>query len=158
MASRAIRGTPKAKSLKSPQGRRRRITNSLETMQNSLHDRFSDHPITRSTACTEVRRSDHPISSLALFAMYCLIVGLFLTTSIWAQDAAPFGVITGVVKSGNVPLPGVTVGAANTLTGKKYITSTDVDGTFRLEVGSKGRYVVRAEFSAFAPITQEILI
>ncbi|HKR97352.1 MAG TPA: hypothetical protein VJW55_18400, partial [Candidatus Angelobacter sp.] len=32
--------------------------------------------------------------------------------------AAPYGEITGMVKSGNVPLPGVTVTAANTLTGK----------------------------------------
>jgi outer membrane receptor protein involved in Fe transport len=63
-----------------------------------------------------------------------------------------------VVKSGNVPLPGVTITAANTLTGKKYWTSSDVDGSFKLAVASKGRYVVRAEFSAFAPITQEVLI
>src|SRR5262249_50017515 len=72
--------------------------------------------------------------------------------------AAPFGEITGVVKSGNVPLPGVTVTAANTLTGKKYITSTETDGSFKIAVGSKGRYVVRAEFSAFAPVTQEIIV
>src|SRR5260370_27614495 len=72
--------------------------------------------------------------------------------------SSPFGEITGSVKSGNIPLPGVTVSAANTLTGKKYITSTDPDGTFKIAVGARGRYVVRAEFSAFAPITQEILI
>ena len=72
--------------------------------------------------------------------------------------SAPFGEITGTVKSGNVSLPGVTVTAANTLTGKKYVTSSDVDGTFKIEVGAKGRYVVRAEFSAFAPLTQEIVI
>ena len=71
---------------------------------------------------------------------------------------APFGEITGSVKSGNTPLPGVTVSAANTLTGKKYITSTDLDGSFKIVVGGKGRYVVRAEFSAFAPTTQEIVI
>jgi hypothetical protein len=70
----------------------------------------------------------------------------------------PFGEIAGVVKSGSLPLPGVTVSAANTLTGKKYITSTDPDGSFRIAVGGKGRYVVRAEFSAFAPVTQEIVI
>src|SRR4029077_17589949 len=62
---------------------------------------------------------------------------------------APYGEISGVVKSGNVPLPGVAVSAANTLTGKKYFTSTDVDGTFKISVTGKGRYVVRAEFSAF---------
>ena len=63
-----------------------------------------------------------------------------------------------MVKSGNVLLPGVAVTAANTLTGKKYSTSTDLDGSFKITVGGKGRYVVRAEFSAFAPVTQEILI
>src|SRR5215469_11518982 len=73
-------------------------------------------------------------------------------------SAAPFGEITGAVKSGTTPLPGVTVSAANSLTGKKYVTSTDVDGSFKISVGGKGRYVVRAEFSAFAPVTQEIVI
>jgi outer membrane receptor protein involved in Fe transport len=71
---------------------------------------------------------------------------------------AAYGEISGVVKSGNLPLPGVTITAANTLTGKKYSTSTDVDGSFRVAVSGKGRYVVRAEFSAFAPVTQEVLI
>jgi trimeric autotransporter adhesin len=80
------------------------------------------------------------------------------TPSSSASTTAPFGEINGAVKSGNVPLPGVTVSAANTLTGKKYSTSTDVDGTFKISVTSKGRYVVRAEFSAFAPVTQEVLI
>ncbi|HLK54637.1 MAG TPA: carboxypeptidase regulatory-like domain-containing protein, partial [Candidatus Angelobacter sp.] len=72
--------------------------------------------------------------------------------------AAPYGEISGVVKSGNVLLPGVAVTAANTLTGKKYFTSTDLDGTFKISVTGKGRYVVKAEFSAFAPLTQEIVI
>lgn len=75
-----------------------------------------------------------------------------------ATAAAPFGEITGTVKSGTTPLPGVTISAANTLTGKKYVTSTDVDGSFKIEVAAKGRYVIRAEFSAFAPATQEVLI
>ena len=74
------------------------------------------------------------------------------------STAAPYGEISGVVKSGNVPLPGVAVSAANTLTGKKCFTSTDLDGTFKISVTGKGRYVVKAEFSAFAPLTQEIVI
>ncbi len=72
--------------------------------------------------------------------------------------ATPYGEITGAVKSGNMPLPGVSISAANTLTGKKYFTSTDIDGSFKIAVTGKGRYVVKAEFSAFAPVTQEILI
>src|SRR6266704_701694 len=75
-----------------------------------------------------------------------------------AATTSPFGEITGSIKSGAVPLPGVTVTAANTLTGKKYVTSTDLDGSFKLTVTGKGRYVVKAEFSAFSPITQEIVI
>ncbi len=73
-------------------------------------------------------------------------------------SAAIAGEISGTVKSGTIPLPGVVVTASNSLTGKKYATSTDVDGSFKLAVGGKGRYVVRAEFSAFAPITKEVLI
>jgi hypothetical protein len=73
-------------------------------------------------------------------------------------NIVPYGEISGQVKSGNIALPGVIVSAANTLTGKKYSTSTDVDGAFKISVTGKGRYVVRAEFSAFAPVTQEVLI
>jgi trimeric autotransporter adhesin len=69
-----------------------------------------------------------------------------------------FGEISGVVKSGNILLPGVTVIAANTLTGKKFITSTESNGGFKITVSGKGRYVVRAEFSAFAPVTQEVVL
>ncbi len=75
-------------------------------------------------------------------------------------DAAPSPSfrLRGVVKSGNIPLPGVTVTAANSLTGKKAITSTDVDGSYFLEVSDRGRYVVRAEMSAFAAATQEVVL
>jgi len=96
-----------------------------------------------------------------------LICGLaiLLTLAFWwtppvsgQTGPSAFGEITGTVKSGNMPLPGVTVSAANSLTEKKYVTSTDVDGSFKILVGGKGRYVVRAEFSAFAPATQELVI
>src|SRR5205823_5271897 len=56
-----------------------------------------------------------------------------------------------------VPLPGVSVSAANTLTGKKFFTATGVDGNYSLSIASKGRWVVRAELAAFAPITKEIV-
>jgi hypothetical protein len=66
--------------------------------------------------------------------------------------------IRGIVKSGNTPLPGVTVTAANSLTGKKAVTSTEVDGSYSLELTSRGRYVVRAEMTAFASATQEVVL
>jgi len=66
--------------------------------------------------------------------------------------------IRGTVKSGTTRLPGVTISAANTLTGKKIITSTDSEGNYALVLPSNGRYVVRAEFAAFAPVTKEVMI
>ena len=56
------------------------------------------------------------------------------------------------------PLPGVTVTATNTLTGKKYAAATDIAGAFRLLIPRNGRYVLRAEFAAFAPSTAEVLL
>lgn len=80
------------------------------------------------------------------------------TPAAQAAPAAQGGSISGSVTSGKVPLPGVTVTAQNTLTGKKVIASTDLDGTFKLEIPRNGKYVVRTELAAFAPLTQEVLI
>ncbi len=66
--------------------------------------------------------------------------------------------ISGSVKSGKTPLPGVTVTAANTLTGKKYSIATALDGSYKFTGLPRGRYVVRVEFMAFAPQTQEIVL
>jgi len=75
-----------------------------------------------------------------------------------APSAAAGGTIRGTVKSGPIPLPGVGVTATNTLTGKKYATTTDVNGSFAMSVPGNGRYVVRAELAAFAAATKEVLI
>jgi trimeric autotransporter adhesin len=86
---------------------------------------------------------------------------------LWAQTeqapaavvtAAAGGTIKGTVKAGAVPLPGVGVTATNTLTGKKYATTTDVTGAFAMAIPRNGRYVVRAELAAFAAETKEVLI
>ena len=80
------------------------------------------------------------------------------TTATSVTAAAAGGRITGTVKAGAVPLPGVAVTAANTLTGKKYATTTDVNGVFAMTVPRNGRYVVKAELAAFATETKEVLI
>ncbi len=72
--------------------------------------------------------------------------------------AAQGGTISGTVKSGTIPLPGVAVTATNTLTGKKYATTTDITGAFSMAIPKNGRYVVRAELAAFASVTQEVLV
>jgi hypothetical protein len=73
-------------------------------------------------------------------------------------SAAAGGTITGVIKSGQTPLPGVSVTAKNTLTGKQYVTATDSHGAFTLHVDEDGRYVVRTDFAAFAGATKEVLL
>jgi trimeric autotransporter adhesin len=72
--------------------------------------------------------------------------------------AAPTYEITGSARSGKTPLPGVTVTAANTLTGKKYATATNSEGKFALLGMARGRYVVRVEFMGFAAFTQEVVL
>ncbi|HEX5235802.1 MAG TPA: TonB-dependent receptor [Silvibacterium sp.] len=74
------------------------------------------------------------------------------------QPIAAGGIIHGTVKSGSIPLPGVSITAANTLTGKKYSTVTNVTGAYSMAIPQNGRYVLRAELSAFAATTQEVLL
>ena len=82
--------------------------------------------------------------------------------SIQAAPAAPESVtggkLHGVVKSGTIPLPGVTVTAQNTLTGKRYSTATDITGSWQLNIPQNGRYVIRTQFAAFAGGTQEAVL
>jgi len=88
----------------------------------------------------------------------CLAVVVYCPGLAAQSPQSEGGIIHGVVKSGNMPLPGATVTAANTLTGQKVTTSTDVDGSFSVQVPSDGRYVVRAQMAAFAPVTQEVRV
>lgn len=77
-----------------------------------------------------------------------------------AQPAEPAsgGKLHGLVKSGNTPLPGVTVTAQNTLTGKRYSTTTDITGAWSLTIPLNGRYVIRTQFAAFAQGSAEALL
>ena len=79
------------------------------------------------------------------------------------------GIVTGIVtaatapdnngkKPAGTPLPGVTVTATNTLTGRKYSAATDISGSFRMAIPRNGRYVLRTDFAAFAPATSEVLL
>jgi trimeric autotransporter adhesin len=66
--------------------------------------------------------------------------------------------ITGLAHSGKSPLPGATITAANTLTGKKYAVVTDNQGSFNFTNVPRGRYVIRIEFMGFAIFTQEVVL
>lgn len=111
--------------------------------------------------------------SIARGILFAIPIVVFLALSAQAQDAAapappqqavatqaaPANFeITGIARSGKTPLPGVTVTAANSLTGKKFSTATTSDGKFSLFGLPRGRYVVRIEFMGFAVFTQEVVL
>ena len=75
-----------------------------------------------------------------------------------ASQPVSGGKLHGFVKSGNIPLPGVTVTAQNTLTGKRYSTTTDITGAWQLNIPQNGRYVIRTQFAAFAQGDQEAVL
>ncbi len=80
-----------------------------------------------------------------------------------AGPQAPLSALTGgrlhgVVKSGSIPLPGVTLTAQNTLSGKRVQTITDITGSWSMSLSQNGRYVVRTQFAAFAPGAQEAVL
>ncbi|MDQ2924543.1 MAG: TonB-dependent receptor [Acidobacteriota bacterium] len=79
-------------------------------------------------------------------------------------DAAQGGAIHGTVvagtagKAGGIPLPGVAITATNSLSGKKFTTTTDINGAYAMAIPRNGRYVVRVELAAFAAETSEVLL
>ena len=79
-------------------------------------------------------------------------------TLLMLAPAVTGGKLHGHVKSGAIPLPGVTVTAQNTLTGKRYSTTTDVTGAWSLAIPQNGRYVIRTQFAAFAQGAQEAVL
>lgn len=87
-----------------------------------------------------------------------------LTTQANPSDAAQGGTIKGTViagtvgKPGGVPLPGVAITAKNSLTGKQYTTTTDIDGNYAMTIPKNGRYVVRVELIGFAAETHEVIL
>jgi trimeric autotransporter adhesin len=96
---------------------------------------------------------------LICMALICAVV--FVCLAVAQEPPAPAAAtfeITGVVKSGKTPLPGVTVTAANTLTGKKFSVATGIDGSFVIKGVPRGRYVVKIEFMGFATLTQEVVL
>jgi trimeric autotransporter adhesin len=74
-----------------------------------------------------------------------------------ARPAAPC-VVSGVVQSGNTPLPGVALVASSADQIEVATTSSEQSGAYALRVPSPGAYTVRAALAAFAPMTREITL
>jgi hypothetical protein len=66
--------------------------------------------------------------------------------------------ISGVVQSGGMPLPGVTVSATESQSGQQFVTSTGVDGSYSIHVPGDGTYEVRAEMAAFTAAARQVTI
>ncbi|MGI9101995.1 MAG: TonB-dependent receptor domain-containing protein [Terriglobales bacterium] len=91
-------------------------------------------------------------NSLRCYAAIALLSALVCPAAAQSCD------VVGRVLSSGVPLPGVSISASNSLTGKKTATSTELDGSFVLAAPSNGRYVVRAELPGFAAATKEVVV
>jgi trimeric autotransporter adhesin len=104
------------------------------------------------------------LRGVVVFICVALICAVLLVCLGFAQEAPPpppppaTFQISGTVKSGRTPLPGVAVTAANTLTGKKFSSATAIDGSFVFKGVPRGRYVVKIEFMGFATVTQEVVL
>jgi hypothetical protein len=95
---------------------------------------------------------------VAVGMMVAGVHGVQAQTPVVSQTPAIKAQLHGVVKCGSVPLPGVTVTAQNTLTGKRYSTTTSLNGVWSLAIAQNGRYVVRTQFAAFAPGVKEAVL
>src|SRR5208282_6044431 len=88
-------------------------------------------------------------------------VALFHPRLLRGQVVAPPSAgrtIHGVVKSGNMPIPGAGVSAANAATKEQVSTSTDVDGSYWLRIPADGHFNVRVQMAAFAAGAQEVVL
>ncbi len=98
-------------------------------------------------------------SYLQTFIVPAQLVALLLlaATCSPAQDATPVATlsITGIVKSGNTPIPGATVTAVNSSTQEKTQTSSDINGAYSLQVTVPGKYQLRVDMPAFTSLTKD---
>jgi trimeric autotransporter adhesin len=74
-----------------------------------------------------------------------------------SSEAKPAGTIHGIVKSGNMPIPGAEVSLAAEPSGQKITTWTDVDGSYSA-AAPYGTYVVDVQMVTFAKSTQHVTV
>jgi trimeric autotransporter adhesin len=67
-------------------------------------------------------------------------------------------IIHGIVKSGNMPIPGAEVSASNAATKQQVNAWTNVDGSYQLRIPADGRYSVLVKMAAFAGSARDVEI
>ncbi|HLV87759.1 MAG TPA: TonB-dependent receptor [Candidatus Sulfotelmatobacter sp.] len=75
-----------------------------------------------------------------------------------AQSTSTSGTISGLVKAGNMPIPGATVTITGSTDSQPITTWTDVQGRYSARVPAAGTYTVRVEMMAFAKRTQQVTV
>lgn len=99
-------------------------------------------------------------------ASFALLVALFWFVSVpafLAQSVMPGAqsakaVLSGTVTAGTARLPGVAITVTPAGGGTPLVTSTQLDGTYQVELPGPGQYQVLAELAAFAPVTLTVTV
>src|ERR1700752_254167 len=84
----------------------------------------------------------------SLWSLSLLLVTLHIAAQAPPSEA-PGGTIHGIVKSGNMPIPGaaVSISPASSPAAKPISSWTDVDGSFSASVAADGAYTVRVQMA-----------
>jgi len=102
------------------------------------------------------------VSRSALLSLILLLA--FVRAHAQIQPAQPQpsqpagGTVRGVVKSGNMPIPGASISISNTPSDQRILATTDVDGSYSATVPSFSSYTVRVQMVAFADSTQQVVV
>ena len=70
----------------------------------------------------------------------------------------PAGTIHGIVKSGNMPIPGAAVSVTLASSNQKFSTWTDVDGSYSVAVPAAGSYHAAVQMVAFANSAKDVVV
>ena len=112
----------------------------------------------RTESDRDVKVSCHPRTWLVAIPATAILLVVAVGALAQTSPAGLSFSISGVVKSGNAAIPGATVTATNSSTGEKVVTSTDLDGTYTLQVTASGKYQLQVEMPAFASGTREVVL
>src|SRR2546430_17555196 len=82
-------------------------------------------------------------------ALLSLSLGLFLTTSAWAQLASQTALVGTVTDSDGLAVPGAQVVAVNAGTRDTYEATTNADGYYNIQFVRSGTYEISVTLTGF---------
>jgi trimeric autotransporter adhesin len=87
----------------------------------------------------------------------CLVVAALRPIVPLAQTA-PACSLSGTIASTRIPLPGVVVSLLDADGRALDVSASGTDGTYALKIPGPGRYTLKAEFVAFAPLVRQLTV